>query len=66
MQGLRKIREEMRISQAELAQALKVRQTTVSMWESGKNMPRADKLPELARILGCAIGDLYGDGEESA
>jgi len=34
------------------------------MWEIGKSMPRADKLPALAKILGCTISDLYSETSE--
>ena len=31
---------------------------TVSQWESGKRMPRADILPRIADILGCTVDEL--------
>ena len=37
--------------------------STVAMWESGENVPRADKLPDLARVLGCTVDDLFRDSE---
>lgn len=38
---------------------MNVGQSAVAMWESGKNMPRADKLPALAKLYGCTIDDLF-------
>lgn len=52
-------------SQSDLARLLDVDQTAISQWESGKSMPTADKLPELAKILGCTIDDLFGDVKEA-
>lgn len=34
-------------------------QSIVSMWESGARKPPVDKLPLLAKALGCTIGDLF-------
>lgn len=47
-------------SQMQLAKALGVKSTaTVSMWESGQREPKASRLPEIARVLGCSIEDLF-------
>ena len=52
-------RESKGLTQEELGKMLGVNRSTVAMWETGEAMPRADKLPELAKILGCSIDDLY-------
>lgn len=57
---IRELREAKSLSQVELASLMGVDQTAVSQWERGITQPRADKLPELARILGCTIDQLYG------
>ena len=49
-----------KMTQDQLASEIGVARSTIAMWESGEAMPRADKLPELARILGCSIDDLFG------
>ena len=47
-----------------LADRLCIDNSTVGKWEAGKAMPRADKLPLLAQVLGCTIDDLFsGKGE---
>lgn len=66
MNKLRSLREKAEITQVELAKRLDVRQSTVAMWESGANMPRADKLPELACVLGCSIDELYADATQTS
>lgn len=64
MTGIEARRKALNITQAELAVALNVTQANISQWENGTVFPRADKLPELARILECSIEDLYKGGEE--
>ena len=57
-------REEAGITQTVLAEILNIKQSTVAKWETGKAMPQADKLPEIAKILGCAIDDLFIENEQ--
>lgn len=40
------------LDQADIARRLKVTVSAVSLWESGKSVPRARKIPKLAKILG--------------
>ena len=58
--NIKELRVSKNLTQEELAQELSVERSTVAMWEAGKALPRTDKLPELARILGCTIDELYG------
>ena len=60
MKNIRNLRLKLGLTQVELAKAIKVSQETISGWESGKIMPMSDKLPELAKVLGCSIDELYG------
>ena len=53
------------MTQQNLADELKINRSTVAMWEAGESFPRADKLPLLARILGCTISDLFEPDEKS-
>lgn len=57
--NLRAIRESKNMTQDKLAEALNISRTSIAMWESGAAMPRADKLPELAKLLGCTIDELF-------
>lgn len=52
-------RKQKRLTQVQLGEELNVAQSTVAMWETGASMPRADKLPELARLFNCSIDDLF-------
>ncbi|MDP3486685.1 MAG: helix-turn-helix transcriptional regulator [Bacillota bacterium] len=51
-------REAKGLTQCQLATAMGVDQTAVSQWERGETLPRADRLPDLAKILGCTIDQL--------
>lgn len=55
---IKELRESKGMTQEVLANKLSVKRTTVSMWESGESMPRADKLAPLARLLGCTVDEL--------
>lgn len=57
---LKEAREAAGLTQDALARELGVGRSTVAMWETGEALPRAGKLPELARILGCSVDDLLG------
>lgn len=59
MKVLKNLREKVNITQKDLAEQLNVDASTVTKWETGAAMPRADKLPELAKILGCEVSDLF-------
>jgi len=65
MNPIKALREKADLTQQRLGELLGVVQSTVAMWETGESMPRADKLPELARILGCTIDELYGQPAEN-
>lgn len=56
---IRALREQQKLTQAELAHKLMVSQQAVAKWENGEALPSTGKLPELARILGCTIDDLF-------
>ena len=56
---IKHFREKKNISQESLADQLSVDRTTITKWETGAAMPRADKLPEIARVLGCEVSDLF-------
>ena len=65
MINIRKIRERKKISQESLSALIGVTQGAVSQWESGKTMPTAQNVIDLARILDCTTDDiLITDKEE--
>ena len=61
MKVIQKMRLARGLTQAKLAEALDVDTSTVTKWETGEAKPRADKLPLLAKILGCSIDELFAE-----
>lgn len=57
---IRELRESIGMGQTQLAEAAGVSQAAIAKWETGVAYPRADKLPTIAKALGCRIDDLYG------
>lgn len=49
-------------TQSEVAKILGVKPSTVSKWERGSAKPRADKLPQIAKLYGCTIEELLVSG----
>ena len=52
------LRNEARLTQAELAEMLGTTQQSIARWESGKSEPNITALKDLAMIFGCSVGDL--------
>ena len=49
------------LSQAAVAEKMGISAASVCQWETGKNLPRADKLPEIAALYGCTVDELLAD-----
>lgn len=64
MNRIRQYREQRKLSQAYVAEKLDITQQAIAKWETGESLPRADKLPQLAAILGCSIDELLCAGDE--
>lgn len=52
------VRKSRLMTQAEVAKRLGVSRTTVTMWESGKSLPRGKTLIKLASVLECTVDEL--------
>lgn len=52
--------------QRQVAEALGVSMGTVAMWDTGRNKPRADMLPKIARLYGCTVDELLRESESTA
>lgn len=59
---IRELRIKRGLTQFDIAEKMRCGVSAVSMWETGARNPPTDKLPELARILGCTIDDLFRKG----
>lgn len=56
--NIKNIREQAGLTQVEVAKALNVGQSAVAAWETGRTLPRADKLIDIAKLLNCTIEEL--------
>lgn len=56
---IKELRQRAGIKQQDLAQKLHYSQVTIAKWEQPGNFPRAYLLPELAKIFGVSIDDLF-------
>ncbi len=55
---IEELREKKGYTQVELARKLKIAQSTVAMWETGKSVPKTKMLQTLAEILECSVDEL--------
>ena len=51
-------REKIGMTQQAAADELGVDRTTITKWETGKSLPRAELLPKIAKLYGCSVADL--------
>lgn len=65
MLKIKVLRKAAGIRQVNLAKTLGVGQPSLCAWETGKAQPTADKLPTLAKALGCTIDDLFEEDAEN-
>lgn len=62
---IKKLRKQMKMTQAQLAERLNVAQSTVASWERGARRPDLDLVPQIAEIFGVSVNDVYGyDGKD--
>lgn len=61
MNRIKELRAEKNILQSKLASLLKVRQNTISNWETGRSEPDQDALRELSKIFGVSIDYILGN-----
>lgn len=61
---IKKARNDVGLTQGQLAQKLYCERETVTAWESGKNIPKIDTLIQLCDILQCDLGHLLGEYPE--
>ena len=56
---IKELRRSAKITQSNLALKMGVAQNCISQWESEVSLPRTRQLPDLARVLGCSIDELF-------
>lgn len=60
-QRIKEARVAAKMTQAEVAEAMGVHQTTISQWETGLQSPKVTVLRRLAVVLNCGVYDLMAD-----
>lgn len=63
--NIKALRLKRNLLQSDIAEKMNIDRSTVAKWETGATHPRADKLPELAKILRCSMNQLMKKSEES-
>ena len=58
MNGIKKQRLILEMTQEDLAIKMGVTQSAVTKWENGVTLPRAELLPKIAQILNCSVDEL--------
>lgn len=59
-ENLKKIRQEHKLTQIELANMLGISQKSYSHWENGKCKPNYEKLEKIADFFGVSLDWLFG------
>jgi transcriptional regulator with XRE-family HTH domain len=59
MKIIKNLRQRAGLTQEELAMKMQITQQAVARWENENTTPSVDKLPLLAKLLGCTIDELY-------
>lgn len=60
MNAIKERREELGMTQTELADKLGIGQSSVASWEIGRAMPSAGNLLKLSQVLDCSLDRLMG------
>lgn len=59
-----KQRKKAGLSQEQVAEALGIKAASVCQWETGKTLPNAQKLPQIAKLYGCTVDELLAEDED--
>ncbi|MBP3577888.1 MAG: helix-turn-helix transcriptional regulator, partial [Lachnospiraceae bacterium] len=62
--NLRKLRQEKQMTQEQVAEKIGVSAQSVSRWETGATFPDILLLPELAKLYGVLVDDLFKERPE--
>lgn len=63
--GFRSARLAAGLSVRQVMERLNVSDAAVYFWETGQQFPRASKLPEIAKLYGCTVDDLFAKESEN-
>ncbi len=59
MNKIKEFRKKKNLSQSDIAKIMKVKQNTISQWESDRTFPNVKNAIELAKILETTVEKLY-------
>ena len=59
MNRIKEFRKRKKLSQSDISKIMKVKQNTISQWESDRTLPNAKYAIELAKILETTVEELY-------
>ena len=59
-ENFKKLRQEARLSQKDVAENLGIYQSNISDWENDISRPDYEKLIQLTKLYGCTIAELLG------
>lgn len=62
--NFKKLRQESKLSQKQVAERLGIYQSNVSDWENDISRPEYEKLIQLTKLYGCSIAELLGIEED--
>ena len=65
-ENIARFRKEKGLTQAELGDMLGVSNQAVSKWELGMTMPDVTLLPQISKVLGVTLTDLYGISDKES
>ena len=66
MSAFKKYRIEAGLTQQAVASVLGIHQSTVAMWETSENKPRAEGLRRVAQLYNCTVDDLLREAVPEA
>ncbi len=63
-ENFKKLRQEAKLSQKEVAERLGIYQSNVSDWENDVSRPEYERLIQLAKLYDCSIAEILGIEED--
>jgi len=61
--NLKKLREDAKLTQEELAQKLYVSRSAVAKWEQGRGIPKEETIEDIAKVFAIPVDSFYGNNE---
>ena len=62
--SFKEARKKAKLTQTQAAKEFSVSRQTICNWEAGTDLPKAERLPLIARTYGCTVDDLLKGSDE--